>query len=243
VNGRPYTSDDYKKLFELFPHRSSAEVARLMNRTVCSIQAAAHKAGIHKTAEYLASPAACRLRRGDRVGAAYRFKPGQIPANKGMRRPGYSKRHGRMQETTFKKGQVSRNTLPIGTVKMDSDGYLRRKIANGIGGFGNPRVWEYVHKKVWQDAHGPIPKGFRIWWKDGNHRNNVLENLEMVSGAEHMKRTTIHNLPESLKEVIRLNGKLKRRIRKASEKQNGGSAQSPVRNARSAAGSRQADGD
>jgi len=57
--------------------------------------------GLTKSAAYLASPAACRLRKGDNVGAARRFRPGHVPANKGLRRPGWST--GRMAETQFKK--------------------------------------------------------------------------------------------------------------------------------------------
>jgi len=36
--------------------------------------------------------------------------------------------------------------------------------------------------------------GLYIWWKDGNHRNCALENLELLSGADHMARTTVHKV-------------------------------------------------
>jgi hypothetical protein len=45
--------------------------------------------GLRKSAEYLAGPEACRLQRGDSVGARTRFSAGHVPANKGLRRPGY----------------------------------------------------------------------------------------------------------------------------------------------------------
>jgi HNH endonuclease len=149
-----------------------------------------------------------------------------------------------MRETQFKKGQVSRNYLPIGTVRTDADGYLRRKIADGVGGFGNPKVWEFVHRRVWIEAHGPIPRGYRIWWKDGDHANCSLENLELLSGPEHMARTTIHTLPHALKEVIQLNGALKRKIRRRErvQEQNVEPSQSPIRNVGEAQGSRGAVG-
>jgi hypothetical protein len=144
-----------------------------------------------------------------------------------------------MASTQFKKGARPRNYLPIGTLRFDSDGYPRRKIADGIGGFGNPKVWEFVHRRVWEDAKGAIPKGYRLWWKDGDKSNNALNNLELLSGPEHMARTTLHNFPSPLKEVIWLKGALKRRIRRmeeANEEHDGRSPQSPVCDDRSLAG-------
>lgn len=44
--------------------------------------------------------------------------------------------------------------------------------------------------------------------------NVVLENIELITNAELMKRNTIHNLPEELVDVIRLTGRVKRKIKK-----------------------------
>lgn len=104
-------------------------------------------------------------------------------------------------------------------MKFNGDGYLVRKISdlpnNGRGALD--RNWEFVHKRVWEDAHGPIPKGHRIWWKDRNHSNCALENLELLSDKEHMKRTTIHNWPPDLKHAIMMAGALRRKIREKTE--------------------------
>jgi hypothetical protein len=208
---RFYTPDEDRILRAQYPHCPTTELATALQRPLQSVyRHAVVILGLRKTDEYMASPAACRLRRGDNVGAACRFLPGHVPANKGSRRPGWAP--GRMAATQFKKGQRSPNYLPIGTIKMDSDGYLRRKIANGIGGSGNAKVWEFVHRRVWEAAHGPIPKGHRIWWKDRNHNNCALDNLELLSDKEHMARTTIHRLPPELKSTILWAGALKRRI-------------------------------
>ena len=209
---KPYSARENRMLRKIFPHMSTFKVAKRLHRSVSSVsQHAYNKLGLKKTAKYLASPDACRLR-GDNVGAAFRFPPGHVPANKGIRRPGWAP--GRMRETQFKKGQRPHTWLPVGTVVM-ADGYLRRKIAdlpnNGNG--ANSKNWEYVHKRVWEDAHGPVPKGHRIWWKDGNHRNCALENLELLSDKEHMARTTVHRLPRELRDTIMLAGRLKRVIR------------------------------
>jgi HNH endonuclease len=207
-----WTPEQLTKLREMYADVGTVKIVNVIGHTLSSVHQKARKLGLRKSAEFMASAEACRLRRGDNIGAAFRFRPGQTPANKGMRRPGWAP--GRMASTQFKKGQRSRNYLPIGTIRTDSDGYLRRKIADGLGGFGGTKTWEFVHRRVWEDAHGPIPKGHRLWWKDRNHGNCALENLELLSDAEHMARTTIHNLPAELKDTIMLAGRVKRIIRR-----------------------------
>lgn len=54
-----------------------------------------------------------------------------------------------------------------------------------------------LHRKVWKDAFGEIPKGFHVHHKDGDRYNNRLSNLVLVEGKEHSK---IHANSESRKE-------------------------------------------
>src|ERR1035437_5451807 len=48
-----------------------------------------------------------------------------------------------------------------------------------------------LHRRVWSDAHGPIPAGMHVHHRDGDWRNNALENLELVvprpHRADHMR--------------------------------------------------------
>jgi HNH endonuclease len=197
---------------------SSKKVSAIVGRTIHAVERKAHKLGLRKTAEYLASPDACRLRRGDQVGKAFRYPKGHVPANKGLRRPGWHV--GRMRETQFKKGErtgaAQAKWCPVGTIKM-RDGFLMMKVKDehqDIAGKGAYSTnWMYVHKMVWESKRGMISRGHRIWWKDGNHENCAIENLELLSGVEHMKRTTIQNWPAPLKQVAMLTGALKRKIK------------------------------
>jgi len=43
------------------------------------------------------------------------------------------------------------------------------------------------HRLVWEQHHGPIPKGYVIHHKDSNGLNNSIDNLEMMTRAEHVK--------------------------------------------------------
>lgn len=194
-----------------------------IQRSVAAIYGRATILGLRKSEAYLAGPDACRLRRGDNVGAACRFLPGHVPANKGLRRPGWSA--GRMAETQFKPGARPHTWKPIGSTRFSKEGYLQRKISDT--GY-SPKDWVGVHILMWQEVHGPVPKGFAVSFKDRDRNHFSLDNFELISRRELMRRNTIHNYPAELAEVIRLGASLKRQIRKIDEKQNHRPAQSSL---------------
>ncbi len=212
---RLWSAADDARLRELYPHESTASIAQKLRRTVCSTNARANNLGLRKSAAYLASPDACRLRRGDNVGARYRFKKGQTPPNKGLRRPGWFS--GRMKDTQFKKGQrngrAARVYKPIGTERISKDGYLERKISEALP---FQRRWRAVHLIVWEAANGPLPTGHAIAFKNGDKADVRLNNLECITRRELMARNTVHNLPKPLAQTVQLLGALKRQIRRKS---------------------------
>lgn len=184
-----------------YPHVQTASLVAIIGKTVKQIYMKANVMGLHKTAEYLASPDACRLRRGDNVGAQYRFKPGQQVWNKGI----HFVSGGRSAETQFKKGSKPANYQPVGTTRI-VDGYTEIKVAEGM------RQWKSLQRVIWEGQHGPIPKGASIIFKDGNRQNCAIDNLEMLTRAELMKRNTVHNLPPELAKAVQLIGALNRKI-------------------------------
>ena len=42
-----------------------------------------------------------------------------------------------------------------------------------------------LHRDIWKETYGDIPKGFVIHHKDGNTLNNNIENLEILTNAQH----------------------------------------------------------
>jgi hypothetical protein len=44
-----------------------------------------------------------------------------------------------------------------------------------------------LHRAVWADRHGPIPKGFEVHHRDGDRFNNAIGNLELISRSAHRR--------------------------------------------------------
>jgi hypothetical protein len=177
---------------------------------------------LKKTDSFLASEESrCRLRKGSQIGARTRFPKGHVPANKGLKRPGWSA--GRMKETQFKKGCrtgiAARNWQPIGTILPDSEGYLRIKVREAqhgkeASGFGNTKVWPLLGRYVWEENKGPIPPKHMVIFKDRDRSNCAIENLELISMADNARRNCMWaTLPRELAEAIQLSGVLKRKLR------------------------------
>ncbi len=121
---KDWNAADRWMLRTFYPHVRTAIVAQRLNTTIAATYRQAKILGLHKSQAYLDSPDACRLRRGDNVGAGTRFTKGHVSANKGLRRPGYAP--GRMRETQFKKGLQPHNTMPLWSFRF-VDGYLMLK--------------------------------------------------------------------------------------------------------------------
>jgi len=45
-----------------------------------------------------------------------------------------------------------------------------------------------VHRLVWREKFGKIPKDFIIHHKNGNKKDNRIENLECISKSDHRKK-------------------------------------------------------
>ena len=137
------------------------------------------------------------------------FKPGHVPENKGKKQIEYMSKEAIeiSKRTRFKKGQLPPNTKYDGATytRKDKTGRLYTWIRIGL------KNWKMLHVKLWEDKHGPVPPGMIIVFRDRNSQNITLSNLEMISMKENMVRNSIHRYPAELKQVIKLNGKLKKK--------------------------------
>lgn len=219
---KPWTPAEDEILRQRVPDEPTAVVAAALGRTLSSTFQRSRKLGVKKSAAYLASPAAGRIHGGFTPGAKRnQYSKGHVPANKGLRgRKGWAP--GRMAEGQFKpgcrSGIAAKNWMPIGSIVF-VDGYLRLKVREAVHGaeptgYGNTKVWPLLQRHVWEQANGPIPAKHLITFRDGNSRNCAIENLELVSRADWMRRHAIHNLPPELKQTVQLLGRVNRAIRK-----------------------------
>ena len=55
----------------------------------------------------------------------------------------------------------------------------------------NRRIYE--HRLVWEQHYGIIPKGYQIHHINGNKLDNKIENLELISQKEHLKKHSKEN--------------------------------------------------
>jgi hypothetical protein len=97
---RFWSEEDYRTLTQLYPHTSTAEIAKLLKRSVQAVYGMAETRGLKKTQAFLNS---AEYKSQFHAPVHSRFSKGHEPANKGLRRPGWNR--GRMKETQFKKGQ------------------------------------------------------------------------------------------------------------------------------------------
>lgn len=223
VSRRFWTADEDALVRARYPQEPTARLAVDLTRSVRSVYQHALKLALKKSAAYLASPEACRLRKGDGRGGSTRFPTGYATWNKGLRRPGWGP--GRMKATQFAKGHGRTGIAatvwkPIGTERITKDGYRERKVNNDLPLKGR---WRLVHLEEWEAANGPLPKGHALTFRNGDKADIRLDNLALVTRAALMQRNSVHNYPPALASAIQLLGALNRQLRtrgtNASEKQ------------------------
>jgi hypothetical protein len=124
------------------------------------------------------------------------FAPGITPANKGKKMP--SEVYEKLKHTMFQNGNIPHNTKYDGCIvlrkKKNNEQYYWIRVALG--------KWRLYHHVIWEMVYGPKPKGMIIAFRDGNSLNCRIENLELISRAENMKRNSQVNKSKSEREAM-----------------------------------------
>ena len=157
--GRLLTREQHDYLVSIQKNKLSRDVANEMNQ----------KFGLSLTEKQIKS-----YRRNNNLnsGLTGRFEKGQTPHNKGKKYPNMPKNSGQ-----FKKGNRPPNYVPVGTINYTTDGYPKEKI-------GEPNQWGLKQRTVWEDHHGPIPKGHSVCFLDGDKTNYDISNLILVANHD-----------------------------------------------------------
>lgn len=139
-------------------------------------------------------------RKGWMTGRTGCFKKGNIPSPlSGAKGP---------TSTSFKKGNVSANYRPVGSERISVEGHIEIKTEDH-------KRWKSKHRVEWEKHHGPIPKGHIVIFIDGNPLHWQIENLQMISRAEHviLNKRGLRNVPDAVKPVAITYGRLINRVR------------------------------
>lgn len=175
----------------------NADLAKALGRSVPSILNRARRLGLVKDPDFI-------LEFG-------RFQKGHVPANKGKKMP----YNANVARTQFKKGIIPPNTVPVGTEVVDKEGYLKRKVSDRKD-VPARRNWKYVHRMVWEEHNGPVPKGSIVVFKNGDSSDIRIENLECITRAQHAIRNR-DKYPEDIHRLTQMIGALNRQINKRKE--------------------------
>lgn len=108
------------------------------------------------------------------TGRTGRFEKGHSPANKGKKGQCPSG----CEKTWFQKGHTPANHRPVGSERINADGYTEVKVEE-------PNKWKPKHKVVWEAANGKVPRGYIIIFRDNDKTNTAIENLMLVKRGVH----------------------------------------------------------
>lgn len=140
------------------------------------------------------------------------LKPGNVPPNKGKKWSDFMSKAGQRssRRSTFKKGNQPHNTKWDGaiSIRRDKTGWEYMYIRVALS------KWDLLHRYIWERGNGKIPPRMIICFKDRNPGNCNIDNLEMISQAENMRRNTYHRYPKEIANLIQLRGALNRQINK-----------------------------
>lgn len=133
-----------------------------------------------------------RQRHGIKSGVTGWYQKGHSPGNKGKKLEEYvgeeraAEIKKRIAATQFKKGERPVNEMPVGTIVVNSDGYkLRKKQMEG----SLWERWEFLHRAVWEEHNGPVPKGMVVTFRDSNKLNCDIDNLMLITKGENCTLT------------------------------------------------------
>ena len=140
-----------------------------------------------------------------------RFKKGGKPWSAGLAGKGILKPNA----GSFKKGGKPVTCKPVGSERLCAkSGYILIKTRPG------KHSYEHKHRLIWKQAGRDVPPGHVLTFIDGNKLNCTLENLEVITRSESVRRNQlkINEQPPEVRDTIKAIAKLKTLIGEKSEK-------------------------
>jgi hypothetical protein len=197
-----WTEKEIKFITDNYSDMNTADIATILKRPIGGVYGKAYIMGLKKSKEYLAIMLERESKKLAEFGKNYQFKKGDVPYNYGKKMD--EMLYEKCKKTMFKKGNKPHNTRQEGEETRCTNGYTYVKIADND--------WRLKNRVVYENVNGPIPDDYIVVFKDNNLTNFDINNLLLISKAENMLRNTIHQYPEPIQQIIKLNNKLKKQI-------------------------------
>lgn len=191
-------------LLQYYPNTLSKDLAKAFGCTLSQIYNRAYTLNIAKSKAFIAQNALENINRPGHGARQSQFKLGQTPPNKGMKGICYAG----SEVGHFPKGHKPANYCEVGSLRINSDGGLDIKLADGL------REWYYLSHYNWFLAHGEWPgHGMCLRFLDGDIHNPDIENLQLITRKENMRLNSVHtNYPPEIARLVQLRGALNRHI-------------------------------
>lgn len=210
------TEDDIEYIREHYATMSTREISEARGMPKTTIADIAQRLGLRKTREWIAERARLRSSDPNHGGRATRFQVGGASPNKGRKIEEWMSPEGQANsaKTRFKKGNRPVNYRPVGSERINVEGYVEVKVAEG-------KPWRHKQRVVWEEAHGKLPSDVVVSFKDGNKQNCELDNLYLATKADKLREVSVNNYPDDVREVIHMRAVLKRHINTQKRKRDG----------------------
>lgn len=148
----------------IYPHYTNKEIAQMLNERYGIIVRPQSLRNLHQKHKF-----------DDKLVNVGCFENGHDTWNKG--KPMSDEVKEKIKHTWFKKGNVPANTRPIGSTRVDKDGYVVKKVSK--------KQWKLYQRCVYEQAHGiKLDKDDMVLFADGNTRDFDVENLVRVTREE-----------------------------------------------------------
>jgi len=204
----PYTEEELLIITKLYATTPAKVIATWMPHSSISISKKAHTMGLRKDKKYLSEQGrkiALAQWQNEKTSSIARntcFYKGHTPWNKGQK---LSNEHIEKITSTYKKGNLPHNELPIGSIR-NINKYFEIKYAN--------HKWMSLARYNWQQVHGEIPKNMCVFKLDGDAYNNNISNLCLVTRKDLAQLNRKYNkIPQELKEVQILVNQIKQKTK------------------------------
>ena len=124
-------------------------------------------------------------------GRTGQFKAGEKSWNAGIK--GWCA-GGNSISTRFKPGETPKNHRPVGSERVNVDGYIEVKVSE-------PNKWRLKQRVTWEQHHGPLKDGELVWFRDNDRLNCEIDNLMVVTRAQHavVNKMGLHGATGDLK--------------------------------------------